>query len=244
LLREQKQAIINHAVTRGLDPAAPRKPSGVEWLGEIPAGWGIRKVATLCRVVRGASPRPAGDARFFGGHYCPWITVAEVTKDDHKYLTSVSEYLTPEGLSNSRFLESGTLVLTNSGATLGVPKILRISGCINDGSVAFLDIREQIVGKDFLYYFFVSMTDNYRERIKQGSGQPNLNTDIVKTTPVPIAPIDEQKQIVQFIEKMSSRTHQAIQAAEREIELMQEYRTTLISDVVTGKVDVRESKDL
>jgi type I restriction enzyme S subunit len=120
------------------------KSSGIEWLGEIPVHWILRKISHFCRVVRGGSPRPAGDPRFFGGNYCPWITVGEITKDENKFLEVVSEYLTPEGIKHSRYLPKGTLVLTNSGATLGVPKILRINGCINDGLVAFLNLKKKL----------------------------------------------------------------------------------------------------
>jgi type I restriction enzyme S subunit len=90
-------------------------------------------------VVRGASPRPAGDPKYFGGSI-PWITVGPLTADEQPYLRAVPETVTEEGRERSRYIEAGTLLLTNSGATLGVPKITLIGGCINDGVAALLDV--------------------------------------------------------------------------------------------------------
>ena len=98
LLAEKRQATISHAVTKGLNPNAPMKDSGVAWLGEVPEHWSVKKLRHVATIVRGASPRPAGDPRFFAndnelGKNCPWVTVAEVTKDEEIYLTDVAEYL-------------------------------------------------------------------------------------------------------------------------------------------------------
>lgn len=236
LLKEEKTAVINQAVTKGLDPNVQMKDSGVEWLGEIPEHWEVKKIGHLAKVVRGASPRPAGDPRFFDGDHTPWITVAEVTKDSGKYIDSVSEYLTSEGKEESRFVEIGTLLLSNSGATLGVPKILKISGCINDGSVAFLNLKNK-ANIEFLFYFFISHTKIYRDEVS-GYGQPNLNTDIVKGTRIALPPVLEQQAIVDWLEEKQTRIDSTISKIEKEIELLQEYRTALISEVVTGKVRV------
>ncbi len=239
LLKEQRTAIINQAVTKGLDSDVKMKDSGIEWLGEIPEHWKLQKISSITNVVRGASPRPAGDPMFFSEEGCPWITVGEITKDTKKYLREVSTFLTDEGMKRSRFLNEGTLVLTNSGATLGVPKILKLSGCINDGSVAFLNLSADVV-IDFLYYYFVSLTENYRERIKQGAGQPNLNTNIIKSTDIALCNKDEQQRIVKYLDNRMKISETVIQKIDNQIGLLKEYRTTLISDVVTGKIDVRD----
>lgn len=237
-LEEKRAALISHAVTKGLDPAAPMQDSGIEWLGDIPSHWEVVKLGYISHVVRGGSPRPAGDSRFFGGDAYAWITVAEITKDNRKYLTRTENYLTEEGKRQSRLLRQGTLVLTNSGATLGVPKILKIDGCINDGSVAFLKLSHR-VEIDFLYYFLLSMTENYRERIRQGSGQPNLNTDIVRHTYLALGSPSEQTEIVEFLDSELDKMDHLIEEVLFTITRLEEYRTALISAAVTGKIDVR-----
>ena len=243
LLREKRQAVISHAVTKGLDPKVKMKNSSVEWIGEIPNHWTAPPVASFCTIVRGASPRPAGDPEFFNGSDTPWITVAETTKDNEKYLTETSEHLTAEGRKRSRFLDVDTFVLTNSGATLGVPKILRISGCINDGSVAFLNIDRRI-SKDFLYYYFTSQTADIRIRMNQGMGQPNLNTNIVSRMPIPCPPQNEQVLIASYLDAACARLKSQVKAIHDSIEFMDEYRTALISAAVTGQIDVREEVKL
>jgi type I restriction enzyme S subunit len=179
LLKEKRQAVISHAVTKGLNPNVPMKPSGIEWLGDVPEHWVVKPLRSIATVVRGASPRPAGDPRYFGGSVMPWVTVAEITKDDRVDLTETEFFLTEEGAEHSNLFPSGTVIYSNSGATLGVPKILRIDACANDGVVAFKRLNDH-VHPQFLYHYLASITEAIREKVKQGSGQPNLNTDIVK----------------------------------------------------------------
>lgn len=237
LLKEKRQAVISHAVTKGLNPQAPMKDSGVEWLGEVPEHWGVNKFGYISQVVRGGSPRPAGDPTLFNGDYSPWVTVAEITKDDEIYLTETETFLTKKGSEQCRVFSSGTLLLSNSGATLGVPSILKIDANANDGVVGFENLR---INPEFAYFYLSSLTEDLRERIKQGSGQPNLNTDIVKDISIPIPPNDEIEKIVIFIKKLRENYSKLIAKSTSAISLMQERRTALISAAVTGKIDVRD----
>ncbi|ATG78159.1 restriction endonuclease subunit S [Pseudoalteromonas sp. 1_2015MBL_MicDiv] len=236
LLKEKRQAVISHVVTKGLDPQAPTKDSGVEWLGEIPEHWVVSKFGYISQVVRGGSPRPAGDPTLFNGDYSPWVTVAEITKDDEIYLTETETFLTRKGSGQCRVFSSGTLLLSNSGATLGVPAILKIDANANDGVVGFESLN---VDTEFAYFYLSTLTEDLRERVKQGSGQPNLNTDIVKDISIPIPPKGEVRQIVSSIHKLRNDYSKLIIKATSAIKLMKERRTALISAAVTGKIDVR-----
>lgn len=236
LLKEKRQAVISHAVTKGLNPSAPLKDSGIEWLGQVPAHWEISKFGYISSVVRGGSPRPAGDPTLFDGDYSPWVTVAEITKDDEVYLTQTETFLTKKGSDQCRIFSAGTLLLSNSGATLGVPKILRIDANANDGVVGF---EKLTLNHEYAYSYLSTLTDDIRERVKQGSGQPNLNTDIVKSIAVPIPPVSEAKEIVEEIGRLRRRYSDLVNQATAGITLLQERRTALISAAVTGKIDVR-----
>jgi len=196
LLEEERIAMINQAITKGLDCNVPMKDSGIDWLGEIPEHWRLSRIGYESKVVRGASPRPAGGPLLFDGDFMPWITVKEVTNTEGKFIKATRPYLTELGAKSTRILEPETLILSNSGATLGVPRITSIKGAINDGSVAFLNLKLE---REFLYYFFTTHTKIYREEAA-GSGQPNLNIDIVKSTKIPIPPIQEQQDIIEFVE--------------------------------------------
>lgn len=236
LLKEKRQAVISHAVTKGLNPKVPMRDSGVEWLGKVPEHWSVSKFGYISQVVRGGSPRPAGDPTLFNGDYSPWVTVAEITKDDEVYLTGTDTFLTKKGSEQCRVFKSATLLLSNSGATLGVPAILKIDANANDGVVGFENLK---LNHEFAYYYLSSLTDNLRERINQGSGQPNLNTDIVKDLSIPIPPKNEIETIVESIRTIREQYKLLEEKAVTGITLLKERRTALISATVTGKIDVR-----
>lgn len=240
LLQEKRQAVISHAVAKGLNPKASMKDSGVEWLGRVPAHWETPPMRAIANVVRGASPRPAGDLRYFGGDAIPWITVAEITKDDTMYVSDTAEGLTAVGREFSRVFPAGTLLFSNSGATLGVPKICSMSACANDGVVGFLSL-DQRVNIEFLYFFLLTTTKKLRDEIKQGAGQPNLNTSIVKGIRMGMPPLPEQLQIVEHIKRALGELDKLIAKSRCSIDLMREHRSALISAAVTGKIDVRKA---
>jgi type I restriction enzyme, S subunit len=167
----------------------------------VPHTWVWLRLQDAFEISRGGSPRPAGDPRYFGGPI-PWITVREITKDIHKYLEQTETGLTQEGAARSRFINPGDLLLTNSGATLGVPKISKIRACMNDG-VAVLRLFHDVPLNDFAYLYLQSQTDAFR-RVNQGMGQPNLNTSIIAGWSFPLPPLNEQRRIVQRVDELMS----------------------------------------
>ena len=166
---------------------------------EIPNGWEWCRIASLADVVRGGSPRPAGSPIFYDGSI-PFLKVADLTRESSIYVKSFSSTIKEAGLSKTRLVEAGTLLLTNSGATLGVPKICTFETTFNDGVAAFLSLDERL--KLYVYWFFCYMTDLYRN-INQGTAQPNLNTDIIKMTLIPIPPYKEQIRIIEQLGNIS-----------------------------------------
>ena len=126
------------------------------------------------------------------------------------------------------------MLLSNSGATLGVPKVTLITGCINDGSVAFLDLN---IEQMYLLYVFKSRTLELRKQM-QGYGQPNLNTTIVKNIVVPLPHPDEQKSISEYLDKRCKAIDDTIEMKEKVVERLSKYKKSLIYEVVTGKKEV------
>jgi type I restriction enzyme, S subunit len=235
LLNEQKQVIIHRAVTRGLDPTVPLKDSGIPWIGEIPAHWEVRRVKSLSLVKRGASPRPISDMRFFdeAGEYA-WVRIKDVTASK-RYLETTTERLSDLGKSRSVPLEPGAIFLSIAGS-VGKPTITRIKCCIHDGFVYFPQFNG---GVDFLSYVFSS------GRVYDGLGklgtQLNLNTETVGSIRVPWPPVVEQEHVAAHLDEELTKFEIAISRLEREIAFLREYRTRLVADVVTGKLDVREA---
>lgn len=165
----------------------------------LPSSWVWTRLQDVFEISRGGSPRPAGDPRYFGGPI-PWITVREITRDSEAFLTQTDGGLTEEGATRSRFVNPGDLLLTNSGATLGVPKISRIRGCINDG-VAVLRLFHESPLNDFAYLYLYSQTSIFRA-VNQGMGQPNLNTPIIAGWFFPLPSLAEQSRIVNKVNEL------------------------------------------
>lgn len=157
----------------------------------------------VCEVVRGGSPRPAGSPVYYDGP-TPFLKVADLTADQNKYLTTYTATIKDAGLRKTRYVESNTLMLTNSGATLGVPKIVSFPTAFNDGIQAFLNLREDI-SKEYLYYFFRSKTSFFREWIARGQGQPNLNTEMVRTMQFPLVSPAQQRRIVAYLDDLQAK---------------------------------------
>jgi type I restriction enzyme S subunit len=159
-----------------------------------PAGTGVRwpaaPLGTLARVVRGASPRPAGDPRYFGGTI-PWLRISDVTAARGKVVEHVRGTVTEEGRAKSVYLDGGTLILTNS-ATVGIPKFLGAGACVHDGFLAFPDLSDRILA-DYLYAYLRIMRPHLT-RLAPESTQKNLNTGIVKGLEVPVPPLDVQHE--------------------------------------------------
>jgi len=238
LLKEQRTTLINQVITKGLNPKVKMKNSGLEWIGEIPESWSFVKLGHYTIIVRGSSPRPSGDPLYFDGDFINWITVGELTNSVGKYITHTESMLTEKGMKQSRIIEVNTLLLSNSGATLGVPKITKIKGCINDGSVGFIKIYSEL-SQDYLYHFLTTQTKLLREQ-QSGYGQPNLNIEIVSNIKLPLPSKSEQEQIVEFLDKHTKEIDDLVSMEQKKEELLKEYRQSLISEVITGKIMVVE----
>ncbi|HWM93141.1 MAG TPA: restriction endonuclease subunit S [Thermoanaerobaculia bacterium] len=164
----------------------------------LPQPWRSVKLDELCTLVRGASPRPKGDPRYFGGPI-PWISIADLSREEGKFLTRTKEGVTAAGAKLSRLLSEGTLIVSNS-ATICIPKILGVAGCIHDGFVALTELSPK-VDIHYLYHFFNAIRDEIRAKNTQGVTQVNLNTTIFKGMDVPLPPLKEQRRIAEVLDR-------------------------------------------
>jgi len=165
-------------------------------VGVIPEEWVVARLGDLGTVVRGGSPRPAGDPRYFNGSFIPWLTVGSLTNIpiSQLFVTDTATMLTEEGAKHSRTLQEGTLVIVNSGAkTLGVSKLLSITCCANDGIAAL--VNQSGGNKQFLCYFLNSQINRLREVVAAGNDQLNLNTGRIALIAVPFPKESEQRAI-------------------------------------------------
>jgi type I restriction enzyme S subunit len=217
-VREKNQGNQNNQKNQGSDK------------GELPEGWKWVKVSEISNVVRGGSPRPAGDRKYYDGNI-PFLKVRDITKDSGTYLTSFEYTIKEAGLHKTRQIKPNTLLLSNSGATLGVPKICMIDATMNDGIAAFLDLDE----RSNLYFFWLSKTKELRN-INMGAAQPNLNTDIIKNYLVPYCSIEEQQLIVSELESKLTVCDRIEETISQSLQQAETLRQSILKKAFEGKL--------
>jgi type I restriction enzyme S subunit len=218
LLEEQKQAIIHRSVTRGLDPNVPLKPSGVEWLGDVPAHWEIRRLKYITSICTGGKDTVD---RIEDGHYPFFVRSQKI-----------------ERINTYSF--DGEAVLT-AGDGVGVAKVFHyIDGKFDYHQRVYkFSNFHHVYGKFFFNYFSRTLRcEAFRGTAK--STVDSLRLPMLENFPVLIPTLVEQKEIVEIIQSKTIAIDSSLRIIKLEIELLLEYRTRLIADVVTGKVDIRE----
>lgn len=235
LLKEKRQAVISHAVTRGLNPDVKFKDSGVEWLGDVPEHWVVVQIKRLSSVGRGASPRPIDNPIYFDeeGEYA-WVRIADVSKTKG-YLNTTLQQLSKLGSSLSVKINPGELFISIAG-TVGKPCISNIKACIHDGFVYFPQLKNKYIK---LLYRIFEAGECYGGLGKMGT-QLNLNTETIGSISISIPPDYELVNVIKYIDDKTSKIDKLIKKATKSIKLLKEKRTALISAAVTGKIDVRE----
>jgi len=192
----------------------------------LPDSWTYCRLGTIASIVRGGSPRPAGDKRFYDGTI-PFLKVADLTANDDIYLNKYEYSIKDTGLCKTRYVEGNTLMLTNSGATLGIPKICLFPTAFNDGIAAFLGLHESM-NKVFLYYFLKSKTKWFLTEAARGQGQPNLNTEIISQTILCLPSRAEQHIIVGKVKQLMS----LLDFLEKQVSKRQEQSEMLMQSVL------------
>lgn len=162
--------------------------------GLIPSDWDVSSISDFSKPVRGGSPRPAGSPLYFNGNFIPWLTVADLTNISSSQI-SVNETgscLTKLSSEYSRTFDKDTLIISNSGATLGVAKLLSFKCCANDGIAALINFSKD-VDKTYLVYYINFITKRLREVVATGNGQPNLNTTLIGNLNIPLPPTKSEQ---------------------------------------------------
>lgn len=236
VLKEQKQAIINEVVTKGLDPNVKMKPSGIEWLGDVPEHWERDKANRLFRRIGSGTTPSSGNLKYYNGNI-KWINSGDLNDN---YLLDTRKTVTEIALADYSVLQvypKKSIVVAMYGATIGKLSITEFEACCNQACCVLGDLKSN-VNLEYAFYALYSCKSSLIEK-SRGGGQPNISQEIIKQTWLPIPPMSEQADIVNHIKKTTAFIESCILRVSNEIELITEYRNCLISDAVTGKVDVR-----
>ena len=237
LLKEKRQAVISHAVTKGLNPHAPMKPSGIEWLGEVPEHWGIWKLThAFGKIGSGTTPKTDNREYYDEGTH-PWVNTGDLNDGD---LIDCEKKITDKALTDHttlRIYPAGSVLIAMYGATIGKLAILQFPASVNQACCVFSGQLK--IDYKFLFFWLLG----YRPQIislASGGGQPNVNQDILRGLRVACPELPEQTAIVEFLGTELAKFDTLTAEAQRAIDLLQERRAALISAAVTGQIDVRQ----
>ena len=238
LMEETRQVLIQQAVTRGLDPNVRLKPSVVEWLGEIPELWEVRKLKQVCsQHAQYGANIPASEYTTSGLRF---LRTTDITEKGH--LTGEGVYI-PIYLSPEHILKDGDILLSRSG-TIGRSfqyQSDKHGPCSYAGYLVRFVPNVEMFPR-FIYLF--TLTATFRHSVQQAaiaSTIENVNAEKYANIHLPVPPLNEQICIVEELDKTTKKIDTVISCARRQIEFMEEYRTRLIAEVITGKLDVREA---
>ncbi|MBW2185005.1 MAG: restriction endonuclease subunit S [Deltaproteobacteria bacterium] len=239
LLKEKRQAVISHAVTKGLNPDAPMKDSGVEWLGEVPEHWDVRTVSKLSNKITNGYVGPTRDILVDEG--VPYVQATHIKKGkvnfDGAYF--VREHWSDEH-SKSILSKDDVLIVQTGAGTGDMGLVSEEEVGFNCHALIIVEPDKKVISGGFLLMVFQSEYGYSKlYSIRTGGMHPHLNCGEVQFVKVPIPSRVEQDQITNYIEEKITRFDLLVSKQLDTISLMQERRTALISAAVTGKIDVR-----
>jgi type I restriction enzyme S subunit len=239
LLKEKRQAVISHAVTKGLDPTAPMKDSGVEWLGEVPAHW---KAGAVKWIIEFATSGPRGWSDMLGDTGAIFFQSQNIGRAMETLLADAQRVNPPDEAETDRAkLMADDVVVCITGARTGAVahvRALEDDAYINQHICNLRPHRAAIAGR-FLAYALFSFGGQQQLAVASYGLKQGLSLQDVKDQIVAVPPVFDQELIIEWLDEQNLQMGGLIKAAETAVELLQERRSALISAAVTGKIDVR-----
>lgn len=238
LLKEKRQAVISHAVTKGLNPNAPMKDSGVEWLGQVPEHWVTPKLKWNCLTVSGGTPTTAKYEDYYENGEHPWVRTTDLNNSE---LLETPIHITQQAIDDTAcsLLPIGSVLVAMYGGagSIGKHSLLRFSAAINQAVCGILPSDK--LEPPFLHLYIEFYRPYWMVGAEGTRKDPNIGQDHVRDLILVCPPLSEQKAIVEYVDKYRTQHERLEDKANKAIELMQERRTALISAAVTGKIDLR-----
>ena len=236
LLQEERTAVINQAVTKGLDQKVKMKDSGIEWLGEIPEHWKVKRLRNLVETIKTGSTPPSEEIQYFEPNEINWYGPGDF---DSLILGNSKRKISKLAIEENkcRLFPANSILLIGIGATVG--KVgLALEDCSSNQQLNAIIMKNQY--NSIFYLYFLSTIKDIIVMEASSATLPIFNQTQTKNIITPVPPSKEQVEIANFIAKKELEIKSIILKTQQEIELLKEYKTALISEVVTGKVDVRD----
>jgi type I restriction enzyme S subunit len=242
LLNEQRQSTIHRIITRGLNPDVQFKPSGLDWMGDVPAHWEIWQIGHFAKVGNGSTPS-RGEKSYWADTGYPWLNSASVNAG---FITSANQFVTAIAMQECHLprVTSGSVLvaITGQGKTRGKAAILQMESTINQ-HLAYISPRTPNISSDFLCLQLMGAYTKLRAISEDaGSTKGALTCEDLKHFRIALPPLGEQIQLANMVRKEIQELEGAITRINREIDLIREYHTRLIFDIATGKLDIRSAE--
>ncbi|MGE6390440.1 restriction endonuclease subunit S [Psychrobacter pacificensis] len=241
LLKEKRQAVISHAVTKGLNPDAPMKDSGVEWLGEVPEHWEVTKLGFHTSKI-GSGKTPRGGAEVYQEEGVLFIRSQNVYDSGLRIDKSESVFISEvihEEMSNTK-VQGGDVLLNITGGSIGRTCIVPNNFIEANVNQHVCIVRLPISMRYFIAFILKSsLVKEQIDSIQTGGNREGLNFEQISKFAICLPPEEERADIVSYIETETKKIDSLLEQSNNAIQLMQERRTALISAAVTGKIDVR-----
>ena len=240
LLKEKRQAVISHAVTKGLNPDVTMKDSGVEWLGEVPEHWELVPLKYLCNFSGGGTPTK-DNLSYWQEGTVPWVSPKDMKSF---WISETQDYVTPKAVSESstNYVEEGSLLMVVRSGILqrNIPVAINIVKVTMNQDMKALRFNERMKAHYAAYFINGNVNSLLLEWTKEGATVESIEHEYLANGLIPVPPIDEQHSIIKSISDQMIRFELLEEKALTGIRLLQERRTALISAAVTGKIDVRD----
>lgn len=236
LLAEKRQAVITHAVTKGLDPSAPTKPSGIPWLGDIPAAW---KVSKLSWETRGIGDGLHGTPTYSDQGSIPFVNGTNLLGGEIR-ITDSTNFVEEDQLSGTDMDLDESTVLISINGTIGNCAVLGNRQVMLSKSAAFIKCSESLDVHFLAHYLRSHPTRSYFFATSGGTTIANLSLAALRGTPIPVLPLPMQEEITKWLNEQIQSFDELGSKAYEAARLLRERRSALISAAVTGKIDVRK----
>ena len=233
-LGTMKKAEISRVVTKGLNPDAPLKYSGIEWIGEVPKHWKCLKISWIFNTIGSGTTPKSDDPTMYSDDGFYWLQTGDLNDG---YVNNTTKRITEKAssISSLTIYPKGSLVIALYGATIGKLGILNIDSATNQACCVLNDSSIMVI--KYAFYMLMASKSALLEK-SVGGGQPNISQDIIRRHKVTCPPISEQQAIAEYLDTYCAKVDATVKELQDQIADLKLYKQSIISEAVTGKIKV------
>ena len=236
--QELRKSLIHETVTRGLDKNVKLKESGIDWIGQIPEHWEVKRLKDIVSTMGCGSTPTTSMSSFYENGTINWLNTGDLNDG---YVSQTKHMISPEALDaypSMKIFKKGTLVFALYGATIGKLGLLEIETTTNQACCC-MSFPYTRINPKYIFNWFLANKENIIS-LSVGGTQPNVSQGILSFLKITIPPLSEQTQITDYLAEKTSKIAKIITNLQTQITTLKELRKTLINDVVTGKIKVTQ----